>query len=165
MCTAIFFRARPCEMGVTFFLVFIGGRTSGFTPQPPQTVLTRFIVRIYRAGATPAISRNDSRNPRKTRRVALASRIKPISYLKAHAADVIARLRDLDVPAVPHGFRSSFRDWAAECTDAPREVAEAALAHKVRNQIEAAYARSDLFDRRRKLMDDWAAYLGGPSNE
>ena len=72
-------------------------------------------------------------------------------------------LRELNVAAVPHGFRSSFRDWAAEETDHPREVAEAALAHKVRSQIEAAYRRSDLFERRRRLMDDWAGYLAGPS--
>ncbi len=68
-------------------------------------------------------------------------------------------LRDLDIAAVPHGFRSSFRDWAAEETDHPREVVEAALAHAVRNPVEAAYARSDLFERRRLLMDEWAAYL------
>ena len=59
--------------------------------------------------------------------------------------------------------RSSFRDWAAEETDHPREVIEAALAHVVRNRVEAAYARSDLFERRRRLMDDWAGYLAGPS--
>ena len=68
-------------------------------------------------------------------------------------------LKDLDIAAVPHGFRSSFRDWAAEETDHPREVIEAALAHAVRNQVEAAYARSDLFERRRRLMDEWSAYL------
>ena len=68
-------------------------------------------------------------------------------------------LRNLNIAAVPHGFRSSFRDWAAEETDHPREVIEAALAHVVRNRVEAAYARSDLFERRRRLMDDWAAYL------
>ncbi|MCY3601135.1 MAG: integrase, partial [Gemmatimonadetes bacterium] len=62
---------------------------------------------------------------------------------------------------VPHGFRSSFRDWAAECTDAPRAVMEAALAHAVRNRAEAAYARSDLFERRRDLMERWAEYLAG----
>jgi len=67
------------------------------------------------------------------------------------------------IAAVPHGFRSSFRDWAAEETDHPREVIEAALAHVVRNPVEAAYARSDLFERRRRLMDDWAGYLAGPS--
>ena len=64
-----------------------------------------------------------------------------------------------EVAAVPHGFRSSFRDWAAEKTDHPREVIEAALAHVVQNKVEAAYARSDLFERRRRLMDDWAEYL------
>ena len=69
-------------------------------------------------------------------------------------------LKDLKIAAVPHGFRSSFRDWAAEETNHPREVIEAALAHVVRNKVEAAYARSDLFERRRILMDDWAAYLG-----
>ncbi len=68
-------------------------------------------------------------------------------------------LKDLDIAAVPHGFRSSFRDWAAEETDHPREVIEAALAHAIRNRVEAAYARSDLFERRRRLMDEWAAYL------
>ena len=63
-----------------------------------------------------------------------------------------------EIAAVAHGFRSSFRDWAAEETDHPREVIEAALAH-VQNKVEAAYARSDLFERRRLLMDDWARYL------
>ena len=70
-------------------------------------------------------------------------------------------LKRLGIAAVPHGYRSSFRDWAAEETDHPREVAEAALAHVVRNQVEAAYRRTDLFERRRRLMDDWADYLAG----
>ena len=65
------------------------------------------------------------------------------------------------ISAVPHGFRSSFRDWAAEETDHPREVVEAALAHVVQNKVEAAYMRTDLFERRRRLMEDWAEYLGG----
>ena len=68
-------------------------------------------------------------------------------------------MRKYGIAAVPHGFRSSFRDWAAEETDHPREVVEAALAHVVRNKVEAAYRRTDLFQRRRRLMDDWAAYL------
>lgn len=68
-------------------------------------------------------------------------------------------LRRLGVPAVPHGFRSSFRDWPAEETNHPREVIEAALAHVVSNATEAAYRRTDLFERRRRLMADWAAYL------
>ena len=70
-------------------------------------------------------------------------------------------VRENGIAAVPHGFRSSFRDWAAEKTDHPREVVEAALAHVVRNKVEAAYRRTDLFERRRRLMDEWAAYLAG----
>ena len=68
-------------------------------------------------------------------------------------------LRELGIGAVPHGFRSSFRNWAAEETDAPHAVMEAAVSHVIRNQVEAAYARSDLFERRRVLMNDWARYL------
>ena len=70
-------------------------------------------------------------------------------------------LQDRNIAAVPHGFRSTFRDWAAEETNHPREVVEAALAHLVQNKVEAAYARSDLFERRRRLMDEWAAYVDG----
>ena len=64
-------------------------------------------------------------------------------------------LQDHKIAAVPHGFRSSFRDWAAEETNHPREVVEAALAHVVGNQTEAAYARTDLFERRRPQPPDW----------
>jgi len=60
-----------------------------------------------------------------------------------------------------HGFRSTFRDWAAEATDAPREVAEAALAHTLTNKVEAAYRRSDLFEKRRELMENWAGWCVG----
>ena len=74
-------------------------------------------------------------------------------------------LRNCKIAAVPHGFRSSFRDWAAEETDHPREVIEAALAHVVQNKVEAVYRRTDLFERRRVLMDDWAAYLAGAPRE
>jgi integrase len=58
---------------------------------------------------------------------------------------------------VPHGFRSTFRDWAGETRPEGREVVEAALAHTVRDKAEAAYARSDLLEKRRPLMDAWAA--------
>ena len=69
-------------------------------------------------------------------------------------------LRELGFDAVTHGFRSSFRDYAAEQTHTPHAVMEAALAHTVKNKAEAAYARSDLFEKRRRLMESWAAYLG-----
>ena len=74
-------------------------------------------------------------------------------------------LATLEIAAVPHGFRSSFRDWAAEETDHPREVVEAALAHVVKNKVEAAYRRTDLFERRRKLMEQWAGFLANGNRE
>lgn len=69
-----------------------------------------------------------------------------------------AVLRRMEVEAVPHGFRSTFRDWCAEQTDYPNEVAEMALAHTVSNKVEAAYRRGDLLQKRYRLMDDWAKY-------
>ena len=68
-------------------------------------------------------------------------------------------VKELGFDADVHGFRTSFRMWAQERTNFPREVAEAALAHTIKNQAEAAYARSDLFEKRRKMMDAWAAFL------
>ena len=62
-----------------------------------------------------------------------------------------------------HGFRSSFRDWAAECTNFAPEVCEAALAHVVKNKAEAAYRRGDLFEKRRLLMTSWARYCATPA--
>ena len=58
-----------------------------------------------------------------------------------------------------HGFRSSFRDWAAERSHSPQAVIEAALAHVVKDKTEAAYFRSDVFDLRRKLVDHWSAFV------
>jgi integrase len=70
-----------------------------------------------------------------------------------------AVMRRMNVPAVPHGFRSTFRDWTAERTDYPRDVAEMALAHAIGDKVEAAYRRGDLFDKRRLMMAEWAAFL------
>lgn len=69
-----------------------------------------------------------------------------------------AVLRRMGINCTVHGFRSSFRDWVAECTDWNSETAEMALAHTIRNKVEAAYRRGDLLDRRRKLLGDWEAY-------
>ena len=60
---------------------------------------------------------------------------------------------------VPHGFRSSFRDWTGEVTSYPRDVAEMALAHAIENKVEAAYRRGDLFEKRRAMMQEWADYI------
>ena len=73
---------------------------------------------------------------------------------------ILSRLvRDAGVDSTVHGFRSSFRQWAAERTNIPREVAELALAHVNQDKTESAYQRSDLIEQRRKLMDAWASYL------
>ena len=66
--------------------------------------------------------------------------------------------RRIGADCVPHGFRSTFRDWCAENTNVSREVAEMALAHAIGNEVEAAYRRGDLFEKRRVLMNEWAAF-------
>ena len=75
----------------------------------------------------------------------------------------LRRMKRADLPA--HGFRSSFRDWAAERTNAPRAVCEAALAHTLRDKTEAAYNRTDLFERRRDLMESWSRFATTKSAE
>jgi integrase len=74
---------------------------------------------------------------------------------------VLRRMGRADITV--HGFRSSFRDWAAERTNFPREVAEMALAHTVSDRVEAAYRRGDLFAKRRQLMSAWARYCAMPA--
>ena len=73
---------------------------------------------------------------------------------------LLEMLRGMAPDYVPHGFRSTFRDWAAETTDHPSEVVEMALAHAIGSKVEAAYRRGDLFEKRRVLMQDWADYCG-----
>jgi integrase len=72
------------------------------------------------------------------------------------------RCRALTGTATVHGMRSAFRDWAAECTSFPREVAELALAHRVADEVESAYQRSDLLAKRRQLSEAWARYCTSP---
>jgi integrase len=69
---------------------------------------------------------------------------------------LLERMERSDLTA--HGFRSTFRDWAAERTNYPRDVAEMALAHVIGDKVEAAYRRGDLFAKRRRLMEEWARY-------
>lgn len=69
-----------------------------------------------------------------------------------------AVLRRMNLDVTQHGFRSTFRDWAAEATNYPREVAEKALAHTISDKVEAAYRRGDLFEKRRAMMTEWATY-------
>lgn len=81
------------------------------------------------------------------------------SKLSGMAMSMLLRRMGADVTV--HGFRSAFRDWSAECTGYAHEVCEMALAHVIGNKAEAAYRRGDLFEKRRRLMDDWAAYCAG----
>lgn len=73
---------------------------------------------------------------------------------------ISAVLRRMKIAAVPHGFRSTFRDWSSERTAFPNDVAEMALAHTIGNKVEAAYRRGDLFDKRVQMMEDWATFCG-----
>lgn len=75
----------------------------------------------------------------------------------------LSMLRRLRKGLTAHGFRSTFRDWAADRTNYPREVAEAALAHSLRDQTEAAYRRSDLMEKRARMMADWERFALRPS--
>ncbi|MGJ7570933.1 tyrosine-type recombinase/integrase [Variovorax sp. RB2P76] len=70
-----------------------------------------------------------------------------------------AVLRRMEVDAVPHGFRSTFRDWVGDCTSFPRDLAELALAHVIANKTEEAYRRSDAIERRREMMEAWATFI------
>ncbi len=77
----------------------------------------------------------------------------PLSNMAA-----LMQLRRLRPGTTVHGFRSTFRDWAAEVTSYSNEVVEMALAHAISNAVEAAYRRGDLFDKRRRLMEEWAGF-------
>lgn len=89
-------------------------------------------------------------------------------FPSTHAGKAISNMGMLQlldrmgVDVTVHGFRSTFRDWAAERTAFPHEVCEMALAHTIQNSAEAAYRRGDLFEKRRRLMDAWAAFLAQP---
>jgi integrase len=72
-------------------------------------------------------------------------------------------MRRMGLVSVPHGLRSTFRDWAAERTNFPKEIAEMALAHTVSNAVEAAYRRGDMLEKRREMMQVWADFLSMPA--
>jgi integrase len=88
-----------------------------------------------------------------------SKRSKPLSDMT-----LLKVLRDLKEPYTVHGFRSTFRDWVAEQTNTAGEVAEAALAHAIPNKVEAAYKRTDFFEKRRRLMDAWASFCTGSTS-
>ena len=109
----------------------------------------------------------EHRVPLSSRAIAILESLKPLGSLylfpgakggKLSSMAMAMLVRRMKVDATVHGFRSSFRDWAAECTGYAHEVAEMALAHTIENKVERAYRRGDLFDKRRRLMDDWGTY-------
>jgi integrase len=89
-----------------------------------------------------------------------SDRAKDKAFSDAAMGAVLKRMKRTDITV--HGFRSTFRDWAAECTSYPREMCEMALAHTLSSEVEAAYLRTDLFEKRRRLMRDWANYCSKP---
>ena len=169
-------RSRPCEpprsrsppKGPFEFLVLTTARSgevrlatwdetyldAGVWTIPATRMKATRDHRVPLSGRALAILRDVQRLSDGTGLVFPTPRGKPLSNMTLSKL-----IKELSIAAVPHGFRSSFRDWAAERTSTPREVAEAALAHTVQNPTEATYARSDLFERRRRLMDDWASAL------
>jgi integrase len=96
-------------------------------------------------------------------RVANNHLIFPGQKLKKPLSDMtlLKILRDMNAGVTVHGFRSAFRDWVADQTNYPGEIAEAALAHAIPNKVEAAYRRTDFLEKRRDLMRDWASYCLG----
>jgi len=126
-----------------------------------------FAKRIWTVPADRMKGGKEHRVPLSRRAIALLKTLPPqktgivFATQKGNALSDMALtmlLRGVWPGITAHGFRSTFRDWAAEQTSFPREVCEQALAHALPNQVEAAYRRSDLFDKRRELMDQWAAF-------
>ena len=112
----------------------------------------------------------EHRVPLSPRAVEILEAVKPLEKAAVFPADKRGKLstmamtmllRRMKQDCTVHGFRSSFRDWAAECTGYAHEVAEMALAHSIENKVERAYRRGDLFEKRRRLMSDWASYCAG----
>lgn len=116
-------------------------------PLSPQAVALFKRMKAHRRGGTDLILPG-------------AVRGKPLSDMTLTKV-----LRDMDVDAVPHGFRSTFRDWVAEQTNWPAEIAEAALAHVISDKTVAAYQRGSMLEKRRALMTAWADYCEGGSGK
>lgn len=133
--------------------------------------------RVWTVPAVRMKASREHRVPLSSQAIALLERMKPLrrpgdllfpgtKHEKSMSDHTMLMLLKLTLGvrnAVPHGFRSTFRDWAAETTSYPREVCEAALAHSNKSETEAAYFRSDLFAKRETLMQSWSDYCDLPS--
>ena len=127
---------------------------------------------IWTVPATRMKAGKEHRVPLSPRAVEILEAVKPLGKASLFPADKGGRLsgmamsmllRRMKLDCTVHGFRSGFRDWAAECTGYAHEVCEMALAHVIGNKSEAAYRRGDMFDKRRRLMADWATYCASDS--
>jgi integrase len=116
----------------------------------------------------------EHRVPLAPRAIGILETVKPMGKASLFPADrggklstmaMAMLLRRMKVDCTVHGFRSGFRDWAAECTGYAHEVCEMALAHVIGNKSEAAYRRGDMFEKRRRLMTEWADYCARPETE
>lgn len=124
---------------------------------------------IWTIPATRMKAGREHRVPLSDRAVVILKMLRPLSQNsvfvgnkgKMSSMAMAMLLRRMGQDSTVHGFRSAFRDWAAECTGYPHEVCEMALAHTIENKAEAAYRRGDLFEKRRRLMDDWASFCSG----
>ena len=124
---------------------------------------------IWTVPASRMKAGKEHRVPLSPRAVEILEAVEPLGKTSLFPADKGGKLstmamsmllRRMKLDCTVHGFRSGFRDWAAECTGYAHEVCEMALAHVIGNKSEAAYRRGDLFDKRRRLMADWATYCG-----
>lgn len=122
---------------------------------------------IWTVPASRMKAGKEHRIPLSPRAIEILEVVKPLGKASLFPADKGGKLstmamsmllRRMKLDCTVHGFRSGFRDWAAECTGYAHEVCEMALAHVIANKAEAAYRRGDLFDKRRRLMVDWATY-------
>lgn len=128
---------------------------------------------IWTVPASRMKAGNEHRVPLSPRAIAILEAVKPLGTAslfpgekggKLSTMAMAMLLRRMKLECTVHGFRSGFRDWAAECTSYAHEVCEMALAHVIGNKAEAAYRRGDLFEKRRRLMDEWATYCGTASS-
>jgi integrase len=156
------------------FAIFTATRTGEVLGAQWSEIDTR--ARVWTIPAARMKGRREHRVPLSTASLAVLERARQAGQGSEHVFPNTGRGRPLSNMAMlkvlermgrpeltTHGFRSTFRDWAAERTNFPGEVAEAALAHVIDDKTEAAYRRGDLFDKRRRLMDAWAEYCTKPS--
>jgi integrase len=160
---------RPAMAGLALqFLILTASRTSEVLGARWNEIDLK--AGIWTVPASRMKAGNEHRVPLSARCIAILESVRAISeggYVfpgtaKGSALSIMSMtmlLRRMNADCTVHGFRSCFRDWAAETTGFPHEVCEMALAHTVSNKVEAAYRRGDLFDKRRELMNAWANYL------